>query len=165
MPQYWLYSYTGDGLIYTIQDCKPDVLMLWCDQQHAGWAAEWRKLFDSRPELGLRLVPTAQLPPSCQTPETGKAAEWWIVAVRKELLPAAMRGQERREIAVRVLETTCATAWNKQCLPKGPTPCAALLVPSSGTPASPFLGVPHVYSGCRRRKLPHAATHSGKISR
>ena len=85
-PNYELYTYTGDGLIYTIQDCKPDVLMLWGDPQHPAWA--WRKLLDERPDLGLCRVPPDQLPPSCRTPA---AAESLVVAVRKELLHAATR--------------------------------------------------------------------------
>ncbi len=87
-PHYELYAYTGEGLVSTIRDCKPDVLMLWSDQQHSAWPAEWRKLLDERPELGLRRVPTDRLPESCRT---SKAAESWIVAVRKEMLPAATR--------------------------------------------------------------------------
>ena len=79
----------GEGLVYTIRDCKPDVLILWCDEKHQkAWPSEWRKLLDGRPELGLCRVPADQLPRSCQTPQ---AAESLIVAVRKELLHAATR--------------------------------------------------------------------------
>ena len=87
-PNYELYYYRGDGLIYAIQDCKPDVLMLWGNPQHPTWPSEWRKLLDERPDLGLCRVPSDQLPRSCQTSET---VESLIVAVRKELLHAATR--------------------------------------------------------------------------
>ena len=98
-PNYELYRYTGEDLVYTIRDCKPDVLLLWSDEKHpTGWPAEWRKLLDERPELGLCRVPSDQLPASCRSPGRPEADASLVVAVRKELLPAAepARAKARR---------------------------------------------------------------------
>jgi hypothetical protein len=80
VPDIDRYPYQGDGLLWTIGQCKPDVLLLWGRENDAEDPPLWRELLDRHAELGLCRIPAGQLPPSCRD------AEELVVAVRKELL-------------------------------------------------------------------------------
>ncbi len=93
VPDLDRYPYQGEGLLWTIGQCKPDVLLLWGKENDAEDPPLWRNLLDQHAELGLCRVPAGELPPGC------REIKELVVAVRPALLgprqPAATHAARR----------------------------------------------------------------------
>jgi hypothetical protein len=99
-PNFNRYSYRGKSLLWTIEQLKPDVLLLWDKDKDRGESPGWRKLLEEHAELGLCCVPSDQLPASCRNVagDAGEDVKELVLAVRKELLakpPATVQAAQR----------------------------------------------------------------------